>query len=181
MALRLSVGIYIVLVYATIPFARDWQRALRALAGGDFNLWMNATLVLAGLFMTGWGLRALQGRRLRILAGLMISVLLFAFQIDIPEERVHLLEYAGLGYLLAYALQKDGRGSFYMTVPLAGFVIGLGDETLQGFFPNRVFDWYDVGLNTIGILIGLAVAVLSRTGGRASHPEKSGPGRANGL
>jgi VanZ family protein len=38
-------------------------------------------------------------------------------------------------------------------------LIGLLDEVVQYFLPNRVFDWYDVGLNTCAALIGaLALA-----------------------
>ncbi len=165
MRIWITVGLYILLIYATVPFARGWQRALRALADGDFSLWMNTALVVASLAIGCWGARRIRGRFFWWLAGLLAATLFFAFRIRIPEERIHLIEYAGLGYQLVAAIGKRQTGwPPYLTVSIVGAAIGWGDELIQGLMPDRAFDWRDVGLNTAGVWIGLIVAILRQKG-----------------
>jgi VanZ family protein len=76
------------------------------------------------------------------------------------DKVAHLVEYGGLGLLLARAL----RGSLRLSVPaiaallalLIGALIGAGDEYFQKFVPGRqssVFDW-------LADLSGVALAQL---------------------
>jgi VanZ family protein len=93
-------------------------------------------------------------------------------RIHFVAEKVHFLEYAILGTLLIYSIeqrtlektQTSRRRSYDFKIPnfnkclfvvVLGFIIGLGDELIQGLFPRRFFDWRDVGMNGIGIAMGI--------------------------
>lgn len=73
----------------------------------------------------------------------------------------HVAEYAGLTVLLLRALRAGGRRRSVRSVTPAALVIVLGlallDETYQGLFPNRGFEWADVSLDLLGAALASAV------------------------
>lgn len=75
-----------------------------------------------------------------------------------PEERMHFLEYAVLGYLVFMA-SGVSRGKPVMLSFGMVTLIGSGDEAIQWFLPNRVGDMRDVFMNCIGGLLGIATAM----------------------
>ncbi len=90
-------------------------------------------------------------------------------------KATHLVEYAGLGWLTAgYALACKRPWRRLMTTAALVGGVGLLDEVLQVWLPQRVFGWSDVALNWVGGLGGLLGATLgsalsaweSRTAGR---------------
>jgi len=75
-------------------------------------------------------------------------------KMKIPVERIHLLEYGLLGFMLTGVLNDRWR---------AGRSAGAGyvDEAIQYFLPNRVYDLRDVGFNALAGFSGIVVfAVL---------------------
>jgi len=156
----LSLG-YSLLIYASLPFSRAWQQGLRAALGAQFGLLVNLTFLLvllaAALF---WGLQGRARSPLHLLL-LVLSIITLAAWIDLPEERVHLIEYGLLGALLMQASPlKTREAARFMTVLALGTLIGLGDESIQWFLPERVFDWRDVAYNGAGISFGAALMSL---------------------
>jgi VanZ family protein len=78
----------------------------------------------------------------------------------LPAERVHLLEYALVGWLAWRALaQHVGRAWTAWLLALA-LAVGLGwiEELLQAATPGRFYDPRDVAQNALGAGIGLLVA-----------------------
>lgn len=76
----------------------------------------------------------------------------------LPVEAVHVLQYAGLGWLGAWearAARRAGRARIGVLSALAG--VGLLEEALQAWVPQRVFQWSDVGLNWAGFATGIMV------------------------
>ncbi len=73
-----------------------------------------------------------------------------------PEEAIHFIEYALLSYFLFKAL---GHQIHDWTIYLTGVVfvsfVGTIDEFLQWLMPQRIFDFKDIGLNTLagGLLL----------------------------
>jgi VanZ family protein len=73
-----------------------------------------------------------------------------------PVGRIHIAEYALLGFLFVRALPAHLDGPPLMALAVAAAALtGLVDETIQHFLPNRVFDWYDVALNGGSALLGV--------------------------
>lgn len=81
-----------------------------------------------------------------------------------PIGRVHLAEY-GLLAVLAVRAFGPGRAATLAGGALAA-AVGLLDEVVQGFIPNRVFDWWDVALNAAAAALGAAAAAWWRWTGR---------------
>jgi hypothetical protein len=87
-----------------------------------------------------------------------------------PIGRVHLVEYGLLAILVLRALPAGvGR---YPAAFASAAAVGLLDETVQHFLPNRVFDWYDVGLNAAAALLGLLAAAWWTWTGAAAAAER---------
>jgi VanZ family protein len=80
----------------------------------------------------------------------------------ITVEAIHVIEYVGLGWLAGrYARDAEPPRPRLMIVALVAG-IGLLDEILQGYLPQRVFQWSDVALNWVGGLLGLALMGCDR-------------------
>ncbi len=157
------VAAYTLLLYTTIPFARGWQLFLQNLFGQDFSVVINMLLAGVGLLTVGWFVRRMHGFHRWFFLSVVLLSMGSVSQIELPEERFHVVGYAVLGYLIARAATQSLTGVlFFITVLLVGFLIGLGDELIQGALPNRVFDWRDVAMNGAGVVVGLVVMRLRR-------------------
>ena len=86
----------------------------------------------------------------------------------IPEEAVHLIEYAVLGGLAYRALVHHVRDqTIFVTAALVGAVVGVLDEGLQWVAPNRYWtlsdiwiNWAASGLAQLGIAKGLRPRII---------------------
>ena len=77
---------------------------------------------------------------------------------EIPAEKLHLLEYGFLGYLVFKVMSNvRSRMKQYLYAALIVGVIGIGDELIQKLLPNRVCDVKDMALNFISGILGLAL------------------------
>ncbi len=109
-------------------------------------------------------------RGLWLVAGLVaLAVQIFGFrtsslQVDIVEK-VHIVQYGLLAFLAAAALgnftQSERRLGFeHVWMPIClGTIVGVADESIQGFFQLRTGDIRDVGLNALAALTGACFAV----------------------
>ena len=96
-----------------------------------------------------------------------------------PIGRVHLAEYALLAVLVVRALPGPPGAPHNGAGFLIASAIGLADETVQYFLPNRVFDWYDVALNVGASLLGVLTLAWWSFAGKPSLREPP-PGGAGG-
>lgn len=100
--------------------------------------------------------------KLLIFIIVLIVGMWFCWQLKIPEEKIHLLEFAVLGWLASRDLVKPGRKAKGIIFALAfTFAIGILDEVFQGILPYRYFQWCDIGLNSAGGLWGVTLYLLS--------------------
>lgn len=111
-------------------------------------------------------------RRVRIVllfAALWGVAALIFISLDRPVERIHLVEYAVLGIMVAWAMSAgEAVKPPYLMAGIAALLLGIVDECLQGFMPGRIYDSHDILLNGGGILCGLAVLALRESSRRHS-------------
>ena len=121
-------------VAARRPESRTWSR----------GIWLVVALVALGVQLLGFRTSSLQ--------------------VDIVEK-VHIVQYGLLAFLAGTALGRarlDGRklGIQQVWIPVClGTVVGVADESVQGFFQLRTGDIRDVGLNTLASLTGMCFSV----------------------
>lgn len=86
-------------------------------------------------------------------------------QFHFTDKFYHVLEYFGLGVLLARAFRAGRRAVAPMrTLTLAvtlGILVGVADEIFQSFIRGRVSDGYDVLADATGVLLAQVVFLLA--------------------
>ena len=89
----------------------------------------------------------------------------------LPIEKIHIVEYACLTVFIVRGFHKKSK--VWWTYPVAclfSMLIGVLDEGVQYFLPNRVFDTYDIVANWKGAFFGLAASIILYY----SWPDKAG-------
>lgn len=100
--------------------------------------------------------------KLLIFIAVLIVGMWLTWQLKIPEEKIHLLEFALLGWLVSRDLIKPGRKVKGAIFALAFTItVGILDEVFQGILPYRYFQWPDIGFNSTGGLWGVILYLLS--------------------
>ncbi len=131
-----------------------------------------AVFFLLGMFLVGATI-VTQGVRLRIgkaeiavALGIVAAYLMVFTRMAILEERSHLIEYGVLGVFIFEALAERARQGRRVPAPplLAAMitaVLGVVDEGIQWFLPNRVFDPQDILFNLLAgsMAIGAVMAL----------------------
>lgn len=161
-------GAVVVLLAALYPlqFVLDALRArnlLRFAIGGAF---LSAAIPVAV---------ALARRRAPLRAWLVLTLFAtvyagLALAMEVPQERLHLVEYGALALLGRAALAESvavralsGRVSSVDVWALgAATAIGWLDEAIQGILPNRIYDLRDVAFNALAAALALGSAVVLR-------------------
>ena len=86
-------------------------------------------------------------------------------QFQYSDKFYHVLEYFGLGVLLARALRAGRpavvRSRTVMMAMALGVIVGVGDEIFQSFVPGRLSDVFDVLADATGVLLAQLVFHLA--------------------
>ncbi len=171
--LWLTAAAWILVTYSTLYFVRAPVEFLRARGLlGSFVGWVFAAAAVVGLV---WLVRR-RPRPLELAVWLVFAAGLGAALglTGRAEEKLHFLQYGILGGLLfgAFRLRGERRSgastrSGDVTAALQalglGVLAGWGDEGIQHFLPNRVYDLKDVAWNGIGASIAIAALLAART------------------
>lgn len=159
-----AVGLYVLILYAMLGFARDIVDFLRA-----NHMLVVTILTLASIFSVSIAIALWKTEIWRSpvrLMGIAVTFILaggFATTLDAWEERIHLVQYAVLALLIGRALWnlKPGSSKFIAIFMLTS-LFGAIDEGIQYFLPTRYFDIRDIAFNSAGALWGtLLIAFLS--------------------
>ena len=101
-------------------------------------------------------------QELVVWVGIATVYLLFFLRLGLPE-RSHLIEYSVLAIFIHKALMErwgDERQSIIATLAFTStFLVGLLDEYLQIFLPNRVFDTEDILFNGLAALMAIVASI----------------------
>jgi VanZ family protein len=172
--LWIAVAVVVAAIFLSLyplQFALDWLRErnlLRLTIGALFGL--AVTGAVAGLVRRRAGVR--EWLVLLLAASVYAS---FAVSLEVPQERLHLVQYGGLALLLEAAFAErersagrspEGRRSALRALAAAS-AIGLADELVQGALPNRQYDTRDVIFNAVSAGLALATTAALRLAARS--------------
>ncbi len=140
----------VVAIYSTLGLAGMVAGALGDddLAAAFFVLGM----LLVGATVVTQGLKARPGgAEIGVALGVAVVYLMVLFRMTIPE-RSHLIEYGVVAVFIYEALAERAAQGRRVPVPavlavLATSLVGMLDEFIQLFLPNRVFDPLDMVFN----------------------------------
>ena len=149
-------------VYATILSTLFLGQPLRFLMQ---NQDVQAFLFLSGMILVAviiiaHGIRTRPKRNeIAVWLGIITVYLLFFLRLGLAE-RSHLIEYSVLAIIIHKALfvryrRKNQSSTSYLHALVLTFLLGLIDEALQLFIPNRMFDPLDILFNGIAITFAL--------------------------
>ena len=116
--------------------------------------------VIGAIFLVSFLMLIIRKRpsslRLLVFIAVLLIGMWFCWQLKIPEEKIHLLEFALLGWLASRDLIKSGRKVEGVIFALVfTFAVGILDEAFQAILPYRYFQWCDIGFNSAGGLWGI--------------------------
>lgn len=96
-------------------------------------------------------------------ASLVVIAMVLVYQMKIPEERFHILEYMVLGWFTAKdALRNNKKIRNIFLACTFVIMVGLLDELFQKFLPYRVYDKRDMILNGLGGIGGVLLYTVIR-------------------
>lgn len=159
--------IWILFILVSIPFGRFLQRQVETSFGrGAFIVFVSACLCLAVLYAFYYIYRkstTLKTSLLRFiwLAGISAAFGLWLFNLkDTPEVALHFVEYGVLAALVYRAISRSTPGPWsYIISLLICSIVGTFDQIIKWFTPQRVFDYYDIFINSgSAFLVLLAIA-----------------------
>jgi len=132
---------------------------------GGLRLLIGFLLISGSLFFMALVLRRSNflPKTALITAGFVIGGLALVWRMRILQERIHILEYALLGYLVNRDAGKvPKRKTAVMGAYIFVFMVSFLDEGFQKILPYRVFDWRDILFNILGGLWGAVFYWLPR-------------------
>ncbi|MSR82318.1 MAG: DUF4976 domain-containing protein [Candidatus Latescibacteria bacterium] len=174
--------LYIAFVYSTIPLMPQVWGTLVDHTQGAVRYLGIAVVVGLGIALVLKVRPDPTGRRWQTYTALLAVGLAYAYMLNrfalFPAERLHLVEYGLVGYLLHRALSLDLPATkAYIVALLLSALVGTGDELIQWISPERVFEVKDVQLNIVSGGLGLLVVRLTlHRSNNHSEDESSRPG-----
>lgn len=170
---------YVVVLFGVQPWLGFAVDAAKARWGTQaFAAAVTAAAIGAGVVLVLVAIPMLRRASRIELAALALAAALYALGIaalEIPQERLHYVEYGLLAAMLfaGMAPGDDAQGPWRaaLLAVVSTAAIGWLDEVVQGaFWERRYFDWRDVELNAraavLGVLAGVPLHRAWRRGGR---------------
>lgn len=149
----LAVAVWVVGIYATIPFVRSLREVFATrwpvefLAFGVMAIVAMAAVVT--LVVSRSRRRSIRWADVAWLAAIVAAMIVWTGSLlGQPEEAIHFLEYGVLGVLLYRALRlRIPDPGVFVAGALIGALVGTVDEIIQWLVPDRFFDFRDLVLN----------------------------------
>lgn len=155
---------YVVLIFVTIPYVpKVWNASIRSL-GNRTSAILNIAYGLGGCYIILYSYLKLRKRSPLFYTALAVIFLSYAYvlkNLDVPIEKLHLLEYGLLSVLVWRAVKPKASGILRYAVVLGVvFLVGIGDELIQKLTPGRVCEISDVILNWIAGILGFLLVLI---------------------
>ena len=154
------------------------QFALDSLRARNLLRWTIAALFVASAVPVIYSVarRRAPFRAWLVLAATGAVYLALALAMEVPQERLHLVEYGALALLVRAAVAesvavralRDRVTSVDVWTLGAVTAVGWLDEAVQGILPNRIYDLRDVAFNALaaGLALTAAAALRAAMNGR---------------
>ncbi len=162
--LAITCILYIVFLYSGSGLLRQLSSSFRQLCGDNLNIIVSAGLLaILGILLLRRR-KTVQRHGLVPIFFLLCGYALAFWYLQVPEERLHLLQYGLLTYLFSRMLGNRLKGlAKYSLVICLVTLIGIGDEILQSLQPDRVGDVRDVLINCLAALLAQGLLVVTGT------------------
>jgi len=99
--------------------------------------------------------------RTLVLGIVLIAGLALAWQMKIPEEKIHILEFAVLGWFAGKDLvERNRKIRGIILACMFTVTVGVLDEVFQAILPYRFWDVRDIGFNSLGGVWGVILYLL---------------------
>ena len=130
------------------------------------------TVLLTAVLAFIWGNSAMPGETSGALSGWLGEILshispIFATEngLNVLRKIAHFSEFAALGMCLGwlFGMVMELKTLKYSLPFICGVVSAFVDETIQIFAPGRYCSIVDVGIDTAGVLTGMACLILGYT------------------
>jgi glycopeptide antibiotics resistance protein len=151
--------ICILLTLPTTPILWKWATENLGKWVNDIGYLLFLVLFAGAGFHAGRRFSGSNKRALLLLSGFaLVYFYLLKYHCQFPAERLHLVEYGLLAYLVYRALRLYlPSAEAYVVGFLIASAFGLLDEFIQYKLPNRVFETRDVMTNVLAAGLGLLV------------------------
>lgn len=165
--------VVVVTIYSTLGLAGTLAGSLGESGLNAVTFVLGSLLVLAAAVAFGLTERA-GSTEIFVAAGVAAVYVLVFTRLTSPVERSHLVEYGVVAVLTYAALTERRRNGGRVPFPallaiLSAAFVGLVDEVIQWFLPNRVFDPIDIVFNAgAAVMAILAAGALARARHRRS-------------
>ena len=148
--------IYVIFIYVSLPFFPAFITTLRGFFSKELlNLLSLALTISFFLMLSLWIYKKkYNSKQFIIIISPLLLLTYLSISLDVWVERIHFVEYAFLGLLISRAVNIVNLQGIIYTGCLVT-LIGVVDEIIQWFLPNRVGDIRDVLMNSSGGLSGL--------------------------
>jgi hypothetical protein len=154
----------VVAIYSTLGLAATLAGALRD--RGLIEAFFVLAMLLVGATIVTQGLKTRPGgAEIGVALGVVAAYLMVFARMAAPaEERTHLIEYGVVAVFIHEALTERASQGRRVPVPallavLATALVGVLDECIQAFVPNRVFDSRDILFNVLAGVMAVAASV----------------------
>lgn len=155
--------IVLVTIFSTLVFSRPLLEIL-----GNQNI--QAAIFILGMTLVGatilvYGLSVKPSKiEFTIWLGFIAVYLVFFLRLGLPE-RSHLIEYSVLAIFVHKAItERINKENHALKIALYAFMVtfavGVLDECIQIFIPNRVFDTNDILFNGFAVLMAIGANMI---------------------
>lgn len=154
--------IVVVAIYSTLGLTTMLAEILRNRELFDSMFAVGFFLIWAAILTQGLKVRPRRAEISVALGIVAVYLMLFA-RMGIPE-RTHLFEYSVVALFIYEALTERASQGRRVPMPallaiLIASLIGVLDECIQAFLPNRVFDPIDIFFNVLAAVMAVAASV----------------------
>ena len=158
---RLKAWLFVVLwvfcIYSTLYIVRPICEFLKTNMSFPLVINIGLFILLFGSIFLFIKNTVIQKKSTYALIFLLVLIYLAGFMIlEIPEEKIHFIEYGVLAFLVFRAVSIDYKGfKAYGLAFVITSLLGWGDEGIQYLLPNRYYQLKDVLLNSMSGAMGL--------------------------